>query len=283
MIRALVLAACACRGSSAPERVPITAQAGSADASTLHVPDPSPDPAISDQLQVLTVSRGKPRTAPLPEGKHAPHLAVVAERELEGPPTSVAEVRPPWLPKEFREEPLRVHVELDGTAVAIARHTLVLLDRRHQPEVGLDFTEFRGDLIQRVTLGGDHTFLDNGTVVHEGRRIDKLVIAAGSDAGRDDKDFLVAIDAADGRAYWKTSHGVAPEGFEIVDGHAISSTRSELLVVELDTGRIVQRVRIAHGPYRLALDAKGVLRGRRLASEIATSDGRSFELELTTR
>jgi hypothetical protein len=62
-----------------------------------------------------------------------------------------------------------------------------------------------------------------------------------------DLDFLVAVEASTGDVYWKTARDHAKARFEIVTGHAISSTRRAgryaLLVTELDTGRVVDRAR----------------------------------------
>jgi hypothetical protein len=239
------------------------------------------------------VARGPKKSAPLPEGtKQRPLLHVKSERILdadEGRAIGIARreankkrMRPAWIdPWEYAGWV----PEADGSALLWSGHRIVLLDKNRRPEASLNFEPLRGDLVRHVFLCCDHAVVDRGTVLGEPRRIGNVIFTIASDMERDDMDCILAVDPFAAVTLWKTPHGVAPTGFEIVRGHAIASSkvsgRWALVVVELDTGKIVDRVPTARGPYRLTWDGADTLRGYSMSNEVVTEDGKSRVLEVS--
>jgi hypothetical protein len=232
-------------------------------------------PTPTDRVEIgrLQDVRWVPPTRHATASQHI-HLTIRAETA-----TSLAlpgrVVLPSWLPASApgSERFFAASQEADGSVLAISRHRLVAFDVAHQFQAGLDFERFRGDHIQLHPLGGgDHTWLDRGTVIAQAHRAGPTVLVAASDIGRGDHDFLLAVDLQTGRALWKTHHDVVPSGFEVVAGHAIASSRDSgrwaLDVIALDTGRIVNRVATRFGPYRLTARPDGSLHGEATGSVI---------------
>jgi len=220
---------------------------------------------VAAALAVVATPASK---APLPAGEKAKlSLAVTREGAHDAKtPTSAATPDGPGLTRS-------------------GQHVVRATDATGALDFELDFEPYRGAVVKRTTLGGDHAHTSRGTTITWTRRLGDVVFAVGSDFERGDMNFLIAVDGKTGKTHWKTIGGIAANGFAIVRGHALASSKAsgtwEVLAIDLETGKIAARVPVKHGPYRFELsnDGKSAL-GFALANEVVMAGGDSWDLEL---
>jgi hypothetical protein len=206
----------------------------------------------------------------------APRLTVRFERpyyfghEVGGVPPL-----PSWLEPHHGDQPVTTfHRELDGSWLAIADTTVILIDRDHRATVGLEFRRFRA-IPPRFDSG-------DSVLVVEAHRVGARLVVYGTDpeAG----PFLASLDIATGLTSWVVQLRSATEsvpGFAVTHEVAVTSelvdNHPALVVRELARGTIVAEVPTQDGQYTLETRADGSLHG---VIEALAHDGYTSEIEI---
>lgn len=223
--------------------------------------------ALFDHLAIRTVKRPtSPRRVQLPAGAlRTVKLAVVGEDAAAsfGQLMPVVAGPPAWMQTRLGTTPItRFQPEPDGSSLAVAGQIVILVDRDHRAEVGLDFGELRARLSPEENPeafeGGDHAFTAFVLGIRQIHRVGALVVVATS-LGTHEQDVLIGVDAGTGEVAWVSRAGVAAEEIVIAGGHAVASAQIgghwALVAIALDTGAIDASVRTKTGPYRLSAGA----------------------------
>ena len=220
---------------------------------------PTAKPTSFAQLALRPVVRGPTAIAPVPACK-PPRLVVRRERPyyfghtLTGEPPNL----PTWMPSQLGSEDFwRFHTEPDGRSLAIAGNIVVLVDRDHHPEVGLDFAGFRSNPTAHSPNGDAIAIID-------AHRIGQLVIALAVTNEPDEQSFLAAIDVTSAKSVWivpvSAVGSAAPPDFVLIGDFAVLAA-VDLVVRELGSGQIVARVKTAWTEYTLYVRPNGALHG----------------------
>jgi hypothetical protein len=208
---------------------------------------------------------------------HAPAVTIRAERpyyfghEVGGPP-----VLPSWVESHHGDQPVTTfHRELDGSWIAIADNTVILIDRDHRAQLGLDFDWFR------MFAPPHHPESEHARVtIVEAHRVGSRVIAYGTDP--EGGPFLASIDIATGASAWVVQlHTDSIPNFAVTSRYAVisgfGSANPELVVRELATGSIVATAPTKEGEYTLDTRADGSLHG---VIEALAQDGYTSEIDV---
>ena len=295
---ALVLVAACKSDAPPPASPPPRRDAGAAILAAPIDATPAPDAeqfALFDHLAVRKVTRPTPpHPVEVPAGMlHKVTLAVTREGPYANPTlTAVTTPRPAWMQSRLGRNAIdRVWSQPDGSWIALAGDMVILVDRDHHPEIGLDFADLRTAApssggVEIPDPGGDHAFVDRRLEIREVHRVtSSLVLLSTTDALPGDAKVLVAVDASTGEVVWQSRPNVAFNQLVIAGGHAIASTHVSghwaLSAIALDTGKIDASVPTKTGPYRLSVATDGSLYG---VIDMAGDDGegtKPFDLDAT--
>jgi hypothetical protein len=235
---------------------------------------------------IRPVVRGPTGVAPMPPGK-PPRIVVCCERPYYFGHTIGGELPdlPPWMPAQINGEAIwAFHAEPDGRAIAMIQTAVILIDRDHRIELGLDLAAFRSTPGPRPTnRNADSPSIPveeiAASVVIDAHRVGNTVIVLGLDCDHD-RGFLAAIDPTTAKSIWSTPTNATgygePPNFVVIGGYAIldGTNGPELVVRELGSGHIVSRVPTQSTSYTVDLRPDGTLHGivRGLMSDGYTSE-----------
>ena len=231
--------------------------------------------AILDHVPLRRVTLGS-RDAEAPESYHPPKLTVRSEKPYYfGHTVGGFSPLPPWVEPQHGDQPVSTfHGELDGSWIAIAGTTVILIDRDHHAEVGLEFRWFRMFPPRHDSDGDDRLY------VIEAHRVGSRLIAYGMDP--QGGPFLASIDIATGLSVWAVQlNADSVPGFAVTHGVAVTSEYMDehavLVERELVSGRIVATVPTSEGQYTLEARADGSLHG---VIEALAWDGYTSEIDV---
>jgi len=246
----------------------------STPAASAPVTSPTAAYAVLDHVPLRRVTLGS-RDAEAPTGYHPPTLTVRGERPYYfGHTVGGFPPLPSWIEPHHGGQPISTfHSELDGSWIAIADTTVILIDRDHHAEVGLDFRWFK----MFPPRPGD---TDDRGIVVEAHRVGARLVVYGTDP--QGGPFLGAFDIATGRSVWVVQlHSDSVPGFAVTRGTAVTSEYVDehpvLLVRELVSGAIVATVPTTEGDYTLDTRADGSLHG---VIEALAQDGYTSEIDV---
>jgi hypothetical protein len=233
---------------------------------------PPPAYVVLDHVPLRRVTLGSGYVEP-PAGYHPPTLTVRGERPYYfGHTVGGWSPLPAWIEPHHGDQPVTtLHRELDDSWLAIADTTVILIDRDHHAEVGLDFGWFR--------MFASHNA--DRVVVVEAHRVGTRVIAYGTDP--EGGPFLASIDIATGTSAWVVQlHSDSVPGFAVSHGTAITSEYVDehpaLVVRELVSAGVVGTVATKDGQYTLDTRADGSLHG---VVEALAEDGYTSEIDVS--
>jgi hypothetical protein len=147
----------------------------------------------------------------------------------------------------------------DGSWLARSGQIVILVDRAHHPEIGLDFSDVRSHIPDaenpELFMGGDHAFTANVLAISHAHRSGGVLVIETS-LGTHEEHVLLGVDVATGQIAWATPPGSAYDDFVLAGGHAIAMGRAGrgwiLGAYALDTGARDGAIATKAGPYRLA-------------------------------
>jgi len=184
---------------------------------------------------------------------------------------------PPWLEPHHGADPVTTfHGELDGSSLAIADTTVILIDRDRRADIGLDFRWFR---MFPPELRHPES-ADALVTIVEAHRVGSRLIVYGTDP--EGGAFLASLDIATGLSTWITQvRSDSVTGFAVTHDVAVTSEfvgdHPALVVRELARGTVVAEVPTKDGTYTLETRPDGSLHG---VIEALAEDGYTSEIDV---
>lgn len=245
-------------------------------------PPPAPAPAsayaILDHVPLRRAMLGARDTTEAPG--RAPTLTVRAERPYYfGHTLGGIPPLPSWLEPHHGADPVTTfHGELDGSWLAIADTTVILIDRDHRADLGFELRWFR---IFPPELRHPES-ADASVLVVEAHRVGSRLVVYGTDP--EGGPFLASFDIATGMTAWVVQLPSDVPGFAITHDVAVTSEYVDehptLVVRELARGTVVAEVPTKEGTYTLETRPDGSLHG---VIEALAADGYTSEIDVAVK